>query len=101
MTGRIDERKLNAEIARLRDLSLPELRTVWQKHWPASMIVASVKFSETASDHWQYGSARRQSDRLGRTHMSHGSSACFVAMARSIRFTPTLLQLHRRCAICV
>ena len=33
MTGRIDERKLNAEIARLRDLGLPELRAVWQKYY--------------------------------------------------------------------
>jgi hypothetical protein len=33
MTGRIDERKLEAEIARLRDLGLPELRAVWQKHY--------------------------------------------------------------------
>ena len=33
MAGRIDERKLNAEIARLRDLDLPVLRAVWRKHY--------------------------------------------------------------------
>ena len=33
MSGRIDERKLNAEIARLRDLELPVLRAVWQKYY--------------------------------------------------------------------
>jgi plastocyanin len=33
MTRRIEERKLKAEIARLRDLDLPGLRTVWQKHY--------------------------------------------------------------------
>jgi hypothetical protein len=33
MTGRIDERKLNAEIARLRDLDLPVLRAIWRKHF--------------------------------------------------------------------
>jgi plastocyanin len=33
MTRRIEDRKLKAEIARLRDLDLPELRGVWQKHY--------------------------------------------------------------------
>jgi len=33
MIGRLDDRKLEAEIARLRDLGLPELRSVWQKHY--------------------------------------------------------------------
>lgn len=33
MRGQIDERALEIEIARLRDLELPELRAVWQKHY--------------------------------------------------------------------
>src|SRR5262245_15944140 len=33
MIRRINERKLKAEIARLRDLGLPDLRAVWQKHY--------------------------------------------------------------------
>jgi hypothetical protein len=33
MTGRLDDRKLEAELARLRDLGLPELRAVWQKRY--------------------------------------------------------------------
>ena len=33
MIRRINDRKLKAEIARLRDLDLPDLRAVWQKHY--------------------------------------------------------------------
>src|SRR5262245_11754604 len=33
MRGQFDERALEIEIARLRDLELPELRAVWQKHY--------------------------------------------------------------------
>jgi hypothetical protein len=33
MTRRIDDWKLEAEIARLRNLGLPNLRTVWQKYY--------------------------------------------------------------------
>src|SRR5437588_3265535 len=33
MTRRIEDRKLKAEIARMRDLDLPELWAVWQKHY--------------------------------------------------------------------
>jgi plastocyanin len=33
MIRRINERKLKAEIARLRDLELPDLRAVWLKHY--------------------------------------------------------------------
>src|SRR3954454_1517298 len=32
MTRQIEHRKLESEIARLRGLDLPQLRTVWQKH---------------------------------------------------------------------
>ena len=33
MIRRINDRRLKAEIARLRDLDLPDLRAVWQKHY--------------------------------------------------------------------
>jgi len=33
MTRRIEDRKLQTEIARLRDLDLRDLRAVWQKHY--------------------------------------------------------------------
>lgn len=33
MSGQIDERALEIEIARLRDLELPRLRAVWQEHY--------------------------------------------------------------------
>ena len=36
MIRRLDDRKLEAEIARLRDLGLPELRAVWQKYYGTS-----------------------------------------------------------------
>jgi hypothetical protein len=33
MGGRMNDRKLKTEIARLRDLDLPDLRAVWQKYY--------------------------------------------------------------------
>jgi Protein of unknown function (DUF2924) len=33
MNRRIEDRKLRAEVARMRDLDLPELRAIWRKHY--------------------------------------------------------------------